>query len=77
LRGFPAAVRPSLPVLCRTDTEIRPVCLALAGNGAHIDLEGADLRVLTAERFAAAAGLASKEAEIGTIAHMAKVPPGS
>jgi tRNA(Ile)-lysidine synthase len=76
-RAFPASVRPSLAVLCHADGEMGSVRLALARNGDHIGTIGWTLRPLASERFAGAAGLVTKEIQIGAIARMAVVPPPS
>jgi tRNA(Ile)-lysidine synthase len=73
LRDVPVFVRPSLPVLRAPDDLVAPGRLALAGQGAHIGFIETSLSVLCEHRFAAAAGLVSREVDIGTIARMAKV----
>ena len=72
LAGVPASARPALPLLRKLDDLSEPPRLALAGTRAHIDGYGLCCRALCEERLAAAAGLVTAEAEVGTIARMAK-----
>jgi hypothetical protein len=71
LAGVPASARPALPVLGRLDDFLERPRLALAEARAHIDGYGFSCRALCKERLAGAAGLLTREAEVGTIARMA------
>jgi tRNA(Ile)-lysidine synthase len=71
LAGVCASARPALPVLRKLGGFSEPPRLALAGTRAHIDGYGFCCRALCEERLAGAAGLVTKEAEVGTIARMA------
>ncbi|MEI9889580.1 MAG: tRNA lysidine(34) synthetase TilS [Caulobacteraceae bacterium] len=69
--GVAASARPALPVFRTVDEPGTAPRLALAGAGAHIDEVGLRCRALCEERLAAASGLVTREADIGTIARMA------
>jgi tRNA(Ile)-lysidine synthase len=72
LAGISASARPAMPLLRKLDALTEPPRLALAGTRAHIDGYGLCCRALCEERLGAAAGLVTTEAEVGTIARMAK-----
>lgn len=73
LAGAPAAARPALPVWRKLDDPGSPPRLALAGTHAHLQCYGVRCRALSGERLAAAAGVVTIEADIGTNARMADV----
>jgi hypothetical protein len=70
--GVSVSARPALPVFRMLDDERAAPRLALDGARAHIDFDGPSCRTLCEDRLAAAAGMVTWEAEIGTIARMAK-----
>lgn len=63
--GVAVSARPALPVFRSVDDEGAPPRLALPSADAHIEVEGRSCRALCAERLAAAAGLVTKESQIG------------
>ncbi|HEY4031251.1 MAG TPA: tRNA lysidine(34) synthetase TilS [Caulobacteraceae bacterium] len=71
LSGVPAAARPSLPLWRNLDDDGASPRLALAIPRAHLEYNGVRCRALGGERLAAAAGVVTREAEIGTNARMA------
>jgi tRNA(Ile)-lysidine synthase len=73
LRAIPAWARPSLPVLRRSGAPSEPLRLALGHPHAHIEEISLGCRALCQERFLAAVGLVSHEAEFGAIARIAKL----
>ena len=70
--GVAVSARPALPVFRTLDHERAAPRLALRGLRAHIEFESPSCRPLCEDRLAAAAGMTTREAEIGTIARMAK-----
>jgi len=65
------SARPVLPVFRTVDQKGAEARLVLTGSGAHIEDQNVRCRALCEARLAAAIGLVSSEAEIGTIARMA------
>ena len=75
VRGVAASARPGLPVFW-TSADNGLARLALTGSDAHIGDNGVQCRALCEGRLAAANGLVTREADIWTIARMAKsLPP--
>jgi tRNA(Ile)-lysidine synthase len=72
--SVPASVRPGLPVFRSIGNDDAPR-LALAGSGAHVGNNSVRCRALCEARLASANGLVTREADIWTIARMAKSPP--
>jgi tRNA(Ile)-lysidine synthase len=71
LVGIPAAARPALPLWRNLDDHSSSPRLALAIPRAHLQCNDVRCRALCGERLAAAGGVVTKEAEIGTNARMA------
>jgi tRNA(Ile)-lysidine synthase len=74
LAGVPAAARPGLPLWRNLDDDAARPRLALARADAHIEHNDVRCRALCEERLAAAAGVVTTEADIGTNARMAHLP---
>jgi tRNA(Ile)-lysidine synthase len=74
LAAVPAAARPALPLWRKLDDFPAPLRLALAAPHAHLGYNGVRCRALCEERLAAATGVVTTEAEIGTIARMVYLP---
>jgi tRNA(Ile)-lysidine synthase len=74
LRGVPAAARPALPIWRRLDDFAAPPRLALAAPHAHLGYKDARCRPLCEGRMAAATGVVTTEASVGSIARMVCLP---
>jgi tRNA(Ile)-lysidine synthase len=74
LRAVPAAARPALPVWRRLDEFAAPPRLALAAPHAHLGYNSVRCRPLCEERLAAATGVVTTEAKVGTMARMVYLP---
>ena len=68
---IPAAARPALPLWRNLDDARSPPRLALDYARAHLQCNDVRCRALSGERLAAAAGVVTNEAQIGTNARMA------
>jgi tRNA(Ile)-lysidine synthase len=71
VRAIPASARPALPLWRNLDEPGAPPRLALGAPQAHLKDYGVRCRSLCEARLAAAVGVVTREAHIGTIAHMA------
>jgi tRNA(Ile)-lysidine synthase len=71
LMRVPASARPALPLWRNLDDHRAPPRLALAIPYTHLQHNGVCCRALSGERLSAAAGVVTREAEIGTNARMA------
>jgi tRNA(Ile)-lysidine synthase len=74
LRGVPAAARPALPVWRKLDDFAAPPRLALAAPHAHLGYNIVRCRPLCEGRMAAATGVVTTEARIGSLARMVYLP---
>ncbi|MGZ3346422.1 MAG: tRNA lysidine(34) synthetase TilS [Caulobacteraceae bacterium] len=74
LAAVPAAARPALPLWRRLDDPAAPPRLVLGSVHDHLGYNGVRCRALCEERLAAASGVVSTEAQIGTNARMVHLP---